>query len=164
MDWRLLPLLGAGCMLSACSGGDTPAAVEPGAIAPAATPDISSAGRRKANRPPETAQSMRTDFPFPVLSGWTERNRLEVRDLPAQVLASTWIHDGDPAAHAIAYRRLLEAAGYRIGPGQLSSSSEIAFTGTGPIAGQAYRFAIDFSREAGDQRVDLVFIPCRPAC
>lgn len=108
---------------------------------------------------------VRPGFPFPVMPEWVERNPLEIRDLSRQVLATTWIHEGDPAAQAAAYRRRLQTAGYQLEPGQLSGASEIAFTGLGAIAGQPWRFEVDFARETGgDRSVLLVFTPCDPPC
>ncbi|MGY0634065.1 hypothetical protein [Luteimonas sp. A478] len=107
------------------------------------------------------AQVVSMRFPFPVMPDWVEWQGLESHDLMRQMLSSTWLHDGDPAAQAAAYRQQLNAAGYRIGPGQLSGNTEAAFTGSGSIAGQPYRFTIDFSRaSAGEQHVVLVFTPC----
>ena len=143
-----------------CSYDDTPT------VSNAADPTAAARPKPPSTDADATAiHAMRTDFPFPVMPEWVERNRLEVRDLPRQVLAATWIHEGDPAAHSAAYRHTLEAAGYRLEPGELSGNSEIAFTGTGEIAGQTYQFEIDFSRDVGgDRRVLLVFTPCSAPC
>lgn len=94
------------------------------------------------------------------MATWIERNRLQASDPASQQLAGTWIHDGDAIAQATRYRRALEAAGYRVGPGRLSGNAQIAFAGTAVVAGRHYRFEIDFAREAGgDQRVTLRFLP-----
>lgn len=110
-------------------------------------------------------QVVSNQFPFPVMPNWIERQGLEVHDLMRQRLSTTWLHDGDPTMQAATYRQQLSAAGYRIGPGELSGNAEVAFTGTGPIAGHSYHFAIDFSRTTGgEQQVVLLFTPCFGPC
>lgn len=110
-------------------------------------------------------QVVSNQFPFPVMPNWIERQGLEVHDLMRQRLSTTWLHDGDPTMQAATYRQQLSAAGYRIGPGKLSGNAEAAFTGTGPIAGHSYHFAIDFSRATGgEQQVVLLFTPCFGPC
>ncbi|MGY1458752.1 MULTISPECIES: hypothetical protein [unclassified Luteimonas] len=109
--------------------------------------------------------AIRQDFPFPVMPGWIEHSTTQAEGPPRRVLSSTWIHDGDAASQAIAYRHVLEAAGYRVAPGRLAPNTEIALTGTGMVAGWPYRFAVDFSRgPGGDPSVVLVFTPCASVC
>lgn len=153
MDWRLLALLCFAPALGSCGNGGT---------APAG-PQIEVANHQSNQpQPPPDTRDLSAEFRFPVLSAWVERSGLQARGSAPQQLAATWIHEGDPIAQATAYRRALEAAGYRLEPGRLTGNSQIAFTGSATISGQRYRFAIDFVREAGgDQRVALVFTPCR---
>ncbi|MGY0560257.1 hypothetical protein ACW7G2_06020 [Luteimonas sp. A277] len=147
-------------MLLSCSSDHAPATGQrPESIAPivAATP----APGLAAGSHDTPTRVVSTQFPFPVMPDWVEWQGLESHDLMRQVLSTTWLHDGDPATQAAAYRQRLSASGYRIGPGELSGNTVAAFTGMGSIAGQPYRFAIDFSHaSAGEQHVVLVFTPC----
>ena len=150
MDWRVLALLGA-----------VPLIAGHGIAAPPMGADAGAAGAAA----PHGVHSIRADFPFPVLPGWTEQSTTQAHGPPRQVLSSVWLHGSDAASQAIAYRHLLEAAGYRIAPGRLAGNTEIALTGTGMVAGRWYRFTVDFSRGAGgDQSVALGFTPCGMAC
>lgn len=111
------------------------------------------------------AQALRSGFPFPVMAAWIEQDTIHASSPPGHVRASIWIHEGEAAAQAVAYRRVLEAAGYRVAPGTLAGNAEAALTGTGVVAGRPYRFTVDFSRgPGGDRTVVLVFVPCGLAC
>lgn len=149
MDWRLSALLYAVPVIVCCASG----AAYAGAAADRPT------------RVQADVHALRQDFPFPVMPGWVEYSTTKAEGPPRRVLASTWIHDGDAASQAIAYRHVLEAAGYRVAPGRLGGNTEIALTGTGMVAGWPYRFAVDFSRgPGGDPSVLLVFTPCASVC
>lgn len=111
------------------------------------------------------ARALHRGFPFPVMPGWIERNTIHASGPPGHVRTSTWIHDGDPVSQAIAYRHALQAAGYRVAPGTLAGSAEVALTGSGTVAGRRYRFIVDFARgPGGDRTVVLTFEPCSLAC
>ena len=157
MYCRCISLLFAAATLGGCGG--------PGLPEPESGPDADTALPATSRIQPQEAQLVREDFPFPVMPGWVERNGLHVDSLTRQALSSTWIHESDPAVQATAYRRMLERAGYRTGPGLLSGDVEMAFTGTGAIAGEPFHFGVGFLRgNHGDQRVALLFIPGDPPC
>lgn len=146
MGWRLLALLCWVPVLGGCGSAQaSPAAARVPAVSCQSLADT---------------QPLRADFPFPVMAGWIERDRLREHGPASRQLTGTWIHEGDAITQAGIYRRALEAAGYRMEPGRLSGNAQAAFAGTTAVAGQCYRFTVDFAREAGDQRVTLVFTPC----
>ena len=138
MYCRCISLLFAAATLGGCGG--------PGLPEPESGPDADTALPATSRIQPQEAQLVREDFPFPVMPGWVERNGLHVDSLTRQALSSTWIHESDPAVQATAYRRMLERAGYRTGPGLLSGDVEMAFTGTGAIAGEPFHFGVGFLR------------------
>lgn len=149
MDWRTSALLYAVVVIVSCGHG------APCAAGPPEMP----------TRVQAAVHALRPDFPFPVMPGWVEHSTTQAEGPPRRVLASIWIHEGDAASQAIAYRHVLEAAGYRVAPGRLAGNAEIALTGAGRVAGRQYRFAVDFSRgRGGDPTVRLVFTPCTSAC